>query len=238
MPSRPDRRIGAPAVNSIRQACSSPLKTASRMTSVRLLVIAPRALIGVTALRAVKVDQGLPRSFDAEVRRQRSGQPMADDLARELVNDGEGAPEAARHRGASGVSGPDLIRSSQVELTEQVRDGARPGMRSSDALPVTIRFASRGELACHDLPSIDRLPRERDQVARHSSATEWRLRLQRRNPENRMHAQVRYRRGTLICSRLPQSQNAELVCSRKTAACGRLVLSMESFWFAAPGASR
>ena len=86
-----------------------------------LLVGELAALVGVEDVWSVIAGQGLLDRLDAEVGRQRVGQPPRQHSATGPVQDREEILKATRHRTVRDISRPDMVGSGDLQMTEQIR---------------------------------------------------------------------------------------------------------------------
>ena len=78
------------------------------------------SLVGVQDLRCTVLGHGLADHPQAGFRRQGVGQSPAHDVPRVHVDDGRQVHEALLHRHVGDIDGPDLPRSVDLQLTQQV----------------------------------------------------------------------------------------------------------------------
>jgi hypothetical protein len=80
-----------------------------------------RALIAVENLRNPEADKCLVQGGEAEISRERVGEPSSQHLAAGDVEDGHQIQEPVGHRQIGDIGGPDLVRALDRDPIQQVR---------------------------------------------------------------------------------------------------------------------
>jgi len=115
-PEPVDKDVGAPASSPIHTDLNPVVVQQSREFLAREL--AP--LIGVEDLRAAILRNGLSHGAEAEVCRQRIGEPPGQDLATGPVHDGEEILKASPHGNISDIGRPDVIGATDRAIAEEI----------------------------------------------------------------------------------------------------------------------
>jgi len=116
LPESLDEHVISPAAFSVHADLNAVVGQEPR----ELLAGELAPLVGVEDLGAAILHDRLPHRVEAEVRRQRIGEPPGEHSATRPVQDGEEIHEASPHGNVGDIRRPDVVRATDVQTAQEI----------------------------------------------------------------------------------------------------------------------
>ncbi len=174
-----------------------------------------RALVGVEDVRLAVARESILLCLDAEGRLHRNRQSPGQNTTRRPIEYSGEIDEAVGHRDIGDVHGPDLVRSRDLQVAQQIRIDLVAGFRLRRARPAIERLYPHPPHQRLHVPAADLAPPQGQQASQHTRAGEGVFQVQPIDLLHDLEIGGRYRAGQIIDASPADLQNLCLLGDRQ-----------------------